>query len=38
VTHIYVDEAQDLSLSQYNLVIELQKSLNAKLTIVGDPL
>ena len=34
---IYLDEAQDISDSQYNFIILLKKKLNCNLIMVGDP-
>ena len=37
ITRIYVDEAQDLNETQYNILIQLKNKFNCSINLIGDP-
>ena len=37
ITRIYVDEAQDLNETQYNILIQLKNKFNCTIHLIGDP-
>ena len=37
ITRIYVDEAQDLNETQYNILIQLKEKFNCTIHLIGDP-